>query len=89
MSTPMRPKETYRESYRRGGFLKQELLPERFPFTPEGFRVDAIEMMAAGALEDGREFQEIRVFVREVPVPEPKPLGSIGILELSREEAEP
>lgn len=70
MSTK-KPKEVYRESYNRGVFIKEELLPQRFPFTSAGWRVDAIEMMAAGELEDGRDFQEIRIYTREIPAETP------------------
>lgn len=64
---PKRPRETYRESYRKGAALVREsLIPERFPFTPAGWRVDAIELMAAGSLDDGREFQEVRIYTREI-----------------------
>lgn len=41
--------------------IRQDLLPDRFPFTTKGWRVDSIEVMAAGSLADGREFQEIRI----------------------------
>lgn len=64
MST-QRPKETYRETYRKGTTIRQDLLPDRFPFTTKGWRVDSIEMMAAGNLADGREFQEIRIITSE------------------------
>lgn len=67
------PKEIYRETYERGSaMIRQELLPERFPFTPEGWRIDAIEVMAAGALDDGREFQEVRIYARETTPAAPK-----------------
>lgn len=61
-----KPKETYRETYKRGAaMIRADLLPERFPFTAKGWTVESIEMIAAGTLEDGREFQEIRVITRE------------------------
>lgn len=61
-----KPKETYRASYKRGNaMIRADLLPERFPFTAEGWTIESIEMMAAGILEDGREFQEIRIITRE------------------------
>lgn len=66
-----KPKETYRETYRKGVTIRQELLPDRFPFTAEGWVVESIEMMAAGCLNDGREFQEIRIFTREIRAGEP------------------
>lgn len=66
MTKPKRVKETYHETYRKGeATIRKELLPETFPFTSVGFVVDSIEMIAAGAMDDGREFQEIRIFVRE------------------------
>lgn len=60
-----RPKETYRETFHKGTTIKQDLLPHRFPFTADGWKVDSIEMMAAGSLADGREFQEIRIITSE------------------------
>lgn len=62
-----RLKETYRETYKRGtAKLRRELLPAAFPFTSKGWVIDEIEVMAAGRLADGREFQEIRIITREL-----------------------
>lgn len=61
-----KPKEVYRETYRRGSaVIREDLLPERLPFLEEGWRVDSIEVMAAGVMDDGREFQEIRIYTKE------------------------
>lgn len=66
MTTVKKPKETYRETYKRGAaVVRADLLPERFPFTTAGWTVESIEMTAAGRLEDGREFQELRIVTRE------------------------
>jgi hypothetical protein len=61
-----KPKSTYHETYRKGVTIREDLLPERFPFTSEGWRVDSIEIKAAGVLDDGREYQDIRIYNREV-----------------------
>lgn len=64
-----RPKQVYREGYKPGAMMvPKHLLPDRLPYMAEGWKVDAMEVMAAGELEDGREFQEIRVISREVPL---------------------
>lgn len=63
-----RPKQVYREGYKPGLMMvSKALLPDRLPYMAEGWTVDAMEVLAAGALDDGREFQEIRVYSREVP----------------------
>jgi hypothetical protein len=63
-----RPKQVCRERYKPGALIvPQDRLPEHLSYMSEGWKVDAIEMMAAGELEDGREFHEIRVYLREVP----------------------
>lgn len=63
---PKRPKETYRATYKRGGMvLPPNKLPQKLPWTPDGWIVDSIEVTAAGALDNGMEFQEFRVVVRE------------------------
>jgi hypothetical protein len=66
-----RPKQVYREGYKPGSMMvSQHLLPERLPYMAEGFKV-AMEVMAAGHMDDGREFQEIRVYTREVADEQP------------------
>ena len=63
-----KPKEIYRESYAKGAVIIQEaLLPERLPYMAEGFRVVSMEIRASGSLDNGQEFQEIRVVTEEVP----------------------
>jgi hypothetical protein len=63
-----RPKQVYREGYKPGSrMVSKHLLPERLPHMQEAFTIDAMEVMAAGLLDDGREFQEVRVYVREAP----------------------
>ena len=62
-----KPKEIYKETYRAGhAVIKKQLLPYRLPHMKDGWEVDSMEMRAAGALDDGREFQDLRVFLREV-----------------------
>lgn len=61
-----KPKEVFRERYRAGTMVvNRELLPERLPYMKKGFVVESMEIRAAGALDDGREYQDIRVFTRE------------------------
>lgn len=65
-STAGKPREIYKETMKAGaGNVRKELLPARLPYMPEGWVVDAIEVRAAGKLDDGREFQDVRVFTRE------------------------
>jgi hypothetical protein len=55
------PKTIYRETYRKGAYLKAHLPPETFPFLKEGWTVDAIEVMdgeEAGLLEVGVDLQK-------------------------------
>lgn len=61
-----KPREIYKETILPGaGAIRKELLPDRLPYMPEGWKVDAIEVRAAGRLDDGREFQDVRVFTKE------------------------
>lgn len=58
-------KEVYRETYHKGSMMMpQNKLPD-LPWLENGYRVDTCELRAAGRLDDGREFQELRVVVRE------------------------
>jgi hypothetical protein len=62
----MGPREVFKEVFKPNvGNVRKDLLPERFPYMPKGFVIDAIEVRAAGKLDDGREFQDVRVFTRE------------------------
>lgn len=62
-----KPKESYKLTYKPGAAtIRKELLPESLPHLAKGFVIDSIEMRAAGAMSDGREFQDLRVYVREV-----------------------
>lgn len=41
-------------------------------YVKPGWTIESMEMRAAGALDDGREFQDVRVYIRESPaMPEP------------------
>lgn len=65
---PGKPREIYKETFKPGAAnVRKELLPDRLPYMPEGWKVDAIEVRAAGRLDDGREFQDVRVYSREEP----------------------
>lgn len=65
MAAQKRPKQLYREGYKPGAcMVLKHLLPERLPYMPEDWKVDAIEVLAAGRMDDGREFQEVRVYAR-------------------------
>lgn len=60
-------KEVYKETYRKGAaMVSKHLLPERMPYMAESYVVDAIEVRSAGELDDGREFQDVRVYARRV-----------------------
>lgn len=62
-----KPKEVYRETYKPGAAtVRRELLPGRLPYMSKDFVVDSMEVRAAGHMDDGREFQDIRVYTREV-----------------------
>ncbi len=61
-----KPRETYRETYRAGeAKIRRDLLPERLPYMRAGWRIESMEMRAAGALDDGREYQDVRVYLEE------------------------
>lgn len=61
-----KPKETYRETYRAGAArIRKELLPERLPYMKPGWVIESMEMRAAGTMSDGREFQDVRIYLRE------------------------
>ena len=57
----------YRESYRPGSRrVREDLLPQRFPYMVKTARIKSIEVRAAGQVEvEGRtlEFQDVRVLV--------------------------
>lgn len=64
---PMKERVVYMEKYKPGACnVKRELLPDRLPYMAKGFVITAMEMRAAGKLRDGREFQDVRVFVEEL-----------------------
>lgn len=59
-------KETYKETYKPGvATIRASLLPDRLPYMAPGWKIDAMEMRAAGSLSDGREFQDVRIYLRE------------------------
>lgn len=63
---PGKPREIYKEVLKAGaGNVRKDLLPKTLPYMPVGWTVDAIEVRAAGKLDDGREFQDVRVYTRE------------------------
>lgn len=45
--------------------IRKELLPARLPYMSQGWQIDSMEMRAAGQLSDGREFQDLRVYLKE------------------------
>lgn len=75
-----KPKETYKATYRAGAArIRKELLPERLPYMNPGWVIDSMEMRASGAMSDGREFQDVRIYLREsAAAPDPEPLLDPG-----------
>lgn len=62
----MKVREVYKEAYKPGALIVSDP-PARLPYMAEGWRIDEMEIRANGRLSDGREFQDIRVYV--VPAP--------------------
>lgn len=61
-----KPKETYRETYRAGeARIRESLLPDRLPYMKPGWTIESMELRAAGTMSDGREFQDVRIYLRE------------------------
>lgn len=59
-------RETFKQTYKKGCFIKKEKLPVTLPYLTAGCTVEAIELKAAGTLLwNGRklEFQDVRVYV--------------------------
>lgn len=70
-------KEVFKETYRKGARrVSAHLLPERLPCMSRGFRVVGMEVRAAGKMSDGREFQDIRVYVAEADEPREEGVAS-------------
>lgn len=62
-----KPKEISKLTYKPGAAtIKAALLPERLPYMPADWKVDSMEIRAAGKMSDGREFQDVRIYTREV-----------------------
>jgi hypothetical protein len=65
-----RPRETFKQTYRRDSFIKKEKLPETLPYLTPGCKIEAMELKAAGTLLwNGRklEFQDVRIYVSPAP----------------------
>jgi hypothetical protein len=62
-----KPKVTYLEKYRPGEMTisSREKLPERLAYMRPGYRVESMELRAAGKLNDGREFQDLRIYTEK------------------------
>lgn len=58
------PKITYQEKYDRNAWLKEDNLPVLNHMMP-GFQVKAARLVAAGKLDDGTEFMDLRVIIEE------------------------
>ena len=59
-------RETFKQTYKKGCFIKKEKLPVTLPYLTPGCTVEAIELKAAGhVLWKGHtyEFQDVRVYV--------------------------
>lgn len=62
-----KPKEVYKETYKAGmGKIRTELLPATLPYMKDGWIIDSMEIHATGEMDDGREFQDLRVYTKEV-----------------------
>lgn len=58
-------KEVYKETYKKGAM---QVNGRRLPFLrhiPKDFVVESCEIRAAGKLDDGREFQDLRIYVKQ------------------------
>ena len=66
----MKERITYRETYKPGScVVKKDLLPERLPYMDKGFKIESMELRSAGTVlrgEEEVEFQDVRVYLREV-----------------------
>lgn len=59
-------RETFKQAYKKGCFIKKEKLPVTLPYLTPGCTVEVIELKAVGTLLwNGREleFQDVRVYV--------------------------
>lgn len=62
----VKSEEVYRETYKKGSMVvRRDLLPERFPYMKKDHHIVGIEVLSAGRMDDGREFQNVRVYSRE------------------------
>lgn len=60
------PKETYAETYRKPGLkIASVFLPACPHITDPAMRVDEMFILRAGKLDDGREFQDLRIYIKE------------------------
>jgi hypothetical protein len=64
--TKKRPKIAYAETYRSPGVkIAREAMPETLPhIVNPRYVVDEMYLLSAGKLDDGREFQDLRVYLR-------------------------
>lgn len=61
------PAITYQETYRRGTMkVAKEFLPE-LPHLTKGAKVISFELLKAGTLSDGTEFQNVRLIIQPPP----------------------